>query len=157
MTPPSSYKSIDTLKIARKYFGFTSNKLAYTTSALCKKYKKMAHSKFPGFELWKECLAGNTEAWTEMAIYNKYDILSLEELYHIMIPWTTSIDFNLYREGNDIICKCGSKDFMKRGFFFSPSGKFQRFRCNGCGAETRSKENQLTPRKRKYLRPSTTR
>lgn len=64
--PPSSYKHIDTLVIARKHFGFTSNKLKYMTDKLCTKYKKLDHSKFPGMELWRECLKGNSEAWTEM-------------------------------------------------------------------------------------------
>lgn len=36
------------------------------TDKLCVKYKKLNHSKFPGMELWRECLKGNSEAWTEM-------------------------------------------------------------------------------------------
>ena len=157
MQPPSSYKQIDTLLIAKKHFGFTSNKLEYLSDKLCVKYKKQTHRKFSGFELWKECLAGNKAAWKEMEHYNKYDVLSLEEVYHKLIPWDNSIDFNLYTDCTNMACNCGCQEFEKRGFFYSPSGKFQRYKCKGCGKETRSKENLLSKEKRKSLRSGTTR
>ncbi|MEM4726497.1 MAG: ribonuclease H-like domain-containing protein, partial [Nitrososphaerales archaeon] len=77
--PPSTYKHIDTKMLAQKYFGFTSTKLEYMTNKLCTKYKKLKPKKFSGFEMWRECLAGNMEAWKEMELYNKHDVLSLEE------------------------------------------------------------------------------
>src|ERR1035437_5522839 len=40
MKPPSSYRHIDTLRIAKKYFALTSNKLEYMTDKICKKFKK---------------------------------------------------------------------------------------------------------------------
>jgi DNA polymerase elongation subunit (family B) len=81
MDPPSEYEHIDTLSIAKKYFKFTSNKLAYMTGNLCTEHKKLTHKKFPGFTLWAECLKDNKEAWEEMKLYNEVDVLSLEELY----------------------------------------------------------------------------
>jgi len=78
---PTHYKNIDTLRIAKKHFGFTSNKLEYMTKKLCTKYKKQEHSDFSGFKLWDECLKGNMKAWKSMEKYNKYDVLSLEELF----------------------------------------------------------------------------
>lgn len=157
MKPPSSYKHIDTLQIAKKHFGFTSNKLEYMSSKLCTKYKKLVRRKFAGFDLWKECLAGNKDAWKEMQKYNIYDILALEELYTKLIPWDTTVNFNLYTDGNDIVCTCGSQDFRKRGFHYSPVGKFQRFHCNKCGAETKSRVNEFSKEKKQSLRASTTR
>lgn len=155
MQPPSSFKQIDTCQIAKKKFNFTSNKLEYLTSKLCKKYKKISHSKFPGFSLWKECLNGNKKAWKEMEKYNKFDVLSTEELYHVLIPWSTdNVNFNLYREGNDLICRCGSKDLRKRGFAYTAVSKFQRYRCNECGAEVRSRKNLFSKEKRKSLKVS---
>src|ERR1700722_10331801 len=44
MKPPSSYKHIDTCKIASRVFGFTSNKLEYLTDKLNTKYKKLKHA-----------------------------------------------------------------------------------------------------------------
>lgn len=77
---PSEFASIDTYKMAKK-FGFTSHKLAYMTAKLNKKYKKQDHSEFGGFKLWDECIKGNMKAWKSMETYNKYDVLSLEELF----------------------------------------------------------------------------
>ncbi len=154
MQPPSGYKHIDTKQLASKHFGFTSNRLAYMTDNLCVKYKKLEHSKFPGFELWKECLAGNKKAWNEMEVYNKHDVLALEELYHILIPWDNSINFNLYHDEAKHVCKCGGTTFTKNGFYYTNTSKFQKHRCKGCGAETRSRANLFSKEKKQSLRPS---
>lgn len=152
MQPPSSYKHIDTLQIAKRHFGFTSNKLEYMTDRLCKKYKKLKHAKFSGFELWKECLAGNMAAWREMEKYNKYDVLSLEELYGILIPWDNTVDFNLYTDEAHYTCRCGSTKFRECGFHYTQTGKYQKYACKSCGTETRSSENLFSKAKRKSLR-----
>jgi hypothetical protein len=143
MSPPAPYKSIDTLRIAKKRFGFTSNKLEYLTDKLCTKHKKSKHAKFSGFELWKECMAGNLEAWEEMRTYNIKDILSLEELYKKLQPWDNSISFSLYSDEEDAKCNCGSDEFHKRGFSYTKTSKYQRFQCQGCGGWFRGRENLL--------------
>lgn len=153
MQPPSSFKTIDTLVIARKHFAFTSNKLEYMTSKLCKKSKKSHHKKFPGFELWKECLAGNIEAWKEMEAYNKMDIISLEELYNILAPWDAGLNFNLYSDELETTCSCGSSEFKKKGYAYTNNGKYQRFICKKCGANSRGKTNLFDKAKRASLRP----
>lgn len=150
--PPSSYQHIDTKLIAARHFGFTSNKLEYMTDKLCKKYKKLKHTKFAGFELWRQCLAGNPKAWDEMEKYNRYDVLSLEELYTKLAPWDGKVNFNLYRDDTDVVCKCGSMEIKKQGWAYTSTGKFQRYKCTGCGAETRDRVNQLSAEKRKSLR-----
>lgn len=152
--PPSSYKHIDTKQIASKHFGFTSNKLEYMTDKLCTKYKKLKHEKFNGFDLWRECLAGNIEAWKEMEKYNKYDVLSLEELYKLLIPWDNTINFNLYHDDEDHMCKCGSNTFSRNGFYYTSSGKYQKYKCKSCGAEHRDKENLFSKEKRASLKMS---
>jgi len=155
--PPSSFRQIDTLVIAKKFFGFTSNKLEYMTDKINKKFRKSKHKKFEGFELWKECLAGNIAAWKEMERYNKIDVLSLEELYGKLVPWDASINFNVYRDIPKNTCKCGSTDYRKNGYFYSSVGKFQRYRCVKCGAESRDRGNLLTETKRDSLKTGTTR
>lgn len=152
MQPPSSYRHIDTKRIAKSKFAFTSNKLEYMTNKLCTKYKKLKHAKFSGFELWKQCLAGNLEAWKEMELYNRYDVLSLEELYMKMAPWDNTINFNVYNDKLTTVCKCGSKEFNKNGFKYTNSGKFQRYKCRQCGSETTDKKNLLTKEKKKSLK-----
>jgi hypothetical protein len=156
MTPPSSFRQIDTLEIAKKKFEFTSNKLAYMSEKLCTKYKKLTHSKFPGIELWKECLKGNRAAWKTMEQYNKNDVLATEELYTKLIPWDSTINFSLYSDEDEQICSCGNKEFVKRGFHYTGTGKFQRYKCTKCGAETKSKENLFSKEKKKSLRTGIT-
>lgn len=155
LKPPSSYKHIDTLKLAKKHFAFTSNKLEYLTNKLCKKYKKLKHDKYSGFELWKQCLSGNLDAWKEMERYNKWDVLSLEELYYKLIAWDNNVSFNIYREDNKTLCNCGSNKFAKNGFFYSSVGRYQRYRCSGCGAEFRDNKNELSKEKKQSLKRST--
>ena len=154
MKPPSPYKKIDTLLIAKRNFAFTSNKLAWMTDKLCTKYKKSEHKKFVGFSLWKECLAGNIEAWKEMEAYNKMDVVSLEELYHVLSPWDqTAIDFNLYTGESDVVtCNCGSSHFERRGFAMTTTGRYQRYSCKKCGKWSRGKKNMLTKDKRDLLK-----
>lgn len=153
--PPSSYKHIDTKIIASRHFGFTSNKLEYMTDKLNTQYKKLKHNKFPGHELWKECLKGNVEAWNEMEQYNKHDVLALEELFYKLIPWDNSINFNLYHDEEDHVCKCGSTSFSKNGFYYTSAGKYQKHKCRSCGAEHRDKENLFSKEKRASLKMST--
>lgn len=157
MQPPTSYKQIDTLQIARKHFGFTSNKLEYMSDKLCTKYKKQTKRKFAGFELWKECLAGNRKAWQEMRKYNCYDVLALEELYTKLAPWDNGIDFNLYRDSDETICQCGSADFRNKGYAYTGTSKFRRFKCKQCGNEIRGRENLFSKEKRKSLKPGVNR
>lgn len=152
MKPPSPFKSIDTCKIARRKFGFTSNKLEYLTDKLCTKYKKLKHKKFPGFELWKQALANNPEAWDEMEKYNTWDVLSLEELYGVLAPWDTTVNFSLYTDEENPRCNCGSTDFKKRGFNYAFASKTQRYQCSDCGAWSSSKTNLFTKAKRASLR-----
>lgn len=152
MPPPSSFRQIDTLQLARKHFGFTSNKLEYMTSKLCTKYKKSQHKKFPGFELWTQCLLGNKEAWKEMRKYNIGDVLSLEELYKKLAPWDNSINRAVYQPTPSSPCSCGKPSWSKKGFSYTNMGQYQRYRCMNCGAQQTSKENLLSKQKRESLR-----
>lgn len=134
--PPSSYRMIDTKDIASKYFGFTSNKLAYLTEKLNKKYKKLDHEAFPGFKLWDECMKGNHKAWEAMKEYNIYDVLSLAELYQEHFkPWDVETNYFVYQD--EVTCRCGSEDYKKNGWHYAQTRKYQRYKCLDCGYEWR--------------------
>ena len=150
--PPSPYKQIDTLHIAKAQFGFTSNKLAWMTDKLCTTNKKLTHSKFSGFVLWKEMLLDNPEAWDECELYNKMDVLSLEELYLRMAAWDGKHpNFNLYTDKPEHVCRCGSKRVVESGFAYTAKSKFQQYRCLDCGATTRNSVNLFDKDKRASL------
>lgn len=151
MKPPAPYRKVDTLQLAKKHFGFTSNKLAYMTDKLCLKYKKLEHKNFPGHELWQECLKGNKKAWKEMKKYNTHDVLALEELYLKLAPWGTGIDFNVYSDSIRPTCNCGSKNMIRSGYRTTLAGRYIRYKCEDCGAWMASKLNELSPSKRKHF------
>ena len=147
MQPPSSYRHIDVLQIAKAQFGFTSNRLQYMTDLLCKKYKKSSHAKFSGFELWSECLKDNKEAWQEMEDYNILDILSLEELYEILAPWDNKLPvFEVYNdEPSD------NSEWVRDGYVYSNQGKYERYRHTKTGQQRRGSINLLSKDKRSSL------
>lgn len=153
--PPSPYKTIDTLKMAKKSFAFTSNKLEYLTDKLCAN-KKLTHGKYPGYKLWKECLAGNMEAWNEMEEYNIMDVVSLEELYLILRPWHPNHPLIYTPESpEDYICpKCGGTHVQKRGKYVSKTGiKYQRYQCQECRGWSKGRYAEGT-REQKELMPT---
>lgn len=140
MHPPSSFKHIDTKQIASKHFAFTSNKLEYMAHKLGLKQQKSKHKKFPGFELWRQCLANNIEAWKEMEHYNKQDVLTLEELYLKLRGWDNgSVNLNVFVDEDRLCCgACGSSKMQKKGFQITKTGKYQRYICMDCGSNSRS-------------------
>lgn len=141
--PFKAARFIDTLQIARRLFGFTSNKLEYLADKLNRKYKKMKHARYPGHDLWKEILKGNKDAWKEMKVYNKYDVLALEELYPLLISWDSSITFQPFTEDNKRTCTCGSVHFKSHGFRYTKVGKYQAFQCKTCGKTWQDSKNLI--------------
>jgi len=81
--PPSPYKQIDLLRVARSQFRFPSNKLDYVAQRLGLG-KKTHHE---GHELWVKCMNGDDSAWKIMEKYNKQDVVLLESVYHRILPW----------------------------------------------------------------------
>lgn len=144
---PSTYRQIDTMEIAKRQFGFTSNRLEYMTDKLCTTYKKSKHKKFHGHELWAECLKGNIEAWKEMEEYNRMDVLSLEELYNVLSSWDNTLpNFDVYCD--EIL---DMSVWEKDGFHYTNLGKYQKYRNKITGQQKRSRVNLLSKEKRDSL------
>ena len=141
INPPSPSKIVDTCKIARREFGFESNSLEYLATVLKCDHKKSSHRKFPGFELWLECLRKNEEAWEELQYYNIEDVLVLEDIYLKMLPYIKNHpNTGLINSTEDPACpKCGSTHLQKRGYAYTSVSKFQRYSCNSCGGWSRSR------------------
>lgn len=149
LPPPSPYRQIDTLRLAKAKFKFTSNRLAYLAKFLGVEDKEEHHN-FPGHLLWVEVRKGNPKAWKEMRKYNTQDVITLEQVYAKLRPWDSKHP-NLGVEGG--VCPhCGSAHSLeKRGFHYTNAGKYQRYVCTGCGAWSRGKTNLLTKEERKVL------
>lgn len=131
LTPPSQYKVIDTLKVARKYFQFDSNKL----NDLCQYLGLGQKVETGGFQLWKDCMVGDVTAWGKMVKYNKMDVLLLEKLYNRLLPWIDTFPiFSAIVDDPKSCVSCGSKKIVKRGMQLMVGGKErQRFVCQDCG------------------------
>jgi predicted RNA-binding Zn-ribbon protein involved in translation (DUF1610 family) len=151
-TPYSPVRVVDTLVAAKRHFGFTSNKLAWTSLHLTDS-PKSDHKKFPGFELWKECLADNPLAWKEMRKYNPQDVIATEKLYLKLLPWITSHpNRGAYNNSTAHQCpKCESTHVQARGQAVLQQGRYQRYQCQDCGGWSRGKLMHISTEKRKSL------
>lgn len=139
--PPSPVKVIDTLTVAQKQFGFASNSLEYLSMVLGCKRQKTGHKKFPGFELWLECLRNNEEAWKELREYNINDVLVLEEVYLAMRPWMPNHP-NVSIEANNqapTCPKCGSVHLHSRGYYHTNTASYRRYQCQDCCGWSKSR------------------
>lgn len=154
LPPTSPFKIIDTLIESRKQFAMTSAKLEFLTDKMCKT-KKLKHKKFPGFELWKECLAGNPEAWDEMREYNIVDVLSLEEYYLILRPWITAhpnvANYDGKPASGPVCPNCGSTHVHQKGFRSTQVGQYPRYHCQSCNAWSRGRSMSSSKDQRKHL------
>jgi len=151
LKPPSPYKSTDTLKESRKVFSFTSHSLEFMSSILNKKYKKLKHERYPGFELWKAVLSGDKQAWADMKTYCIHDVLATEELYTNLQGWIKTQNLPSYMDDEVMRCRCGSDNLRKRGYAHTDTGKYQIFNCLDCGKWPRGAVNLLSPEKKKSL------
>tara|TARA_R100001143_G_C3361359_1_gene136983 strand:- start:53482 stop:54396 length:915 start_codon:yes stop_codon:yes gene_type:complete len=145
--PHSPVRIIDTLEICKKEFAMTSNKLQYLTNLLCKTNKKSSHAKFPGFMLWREFVRGNPEAIQEMRDYNIVDVTSLQELYEIIAPWSSTLPvFEVYED--DI---SDMENWEDCGFVYSNLGKYTKYRNKVTGQYRRGIKNLLSKEKKESL------
>lgn len=139
MTPPSPYKVIDTLEVARKYFFFTSNKLDNLG-----KYLKVGQKiETGGFKLWQQCMQGNKQAWHKMVTYCKNDVILLEKIYKKLLPYIQNHpNLAVYLDDETMICpKCGSKNIKKEGYTYTTIGKYQQYSCKDCKGWSRGRTN----------------
>jgi uncharacterized protein YprB with RNaseH-like and TPR domain/predicted RNA-binding Zn-ribbon protein involved in translation (DUF1610 family) len=127
LRPPSPYKTVDTLKIARKVFKFDSNKL----DELGQYFgvgRKLPHT---GFNLWRGCMLGDKKSWDMMKRYNGHDVELLEKIYYLMQAWAPTHP-NVNRGDLEACPKCGSKHVQRRGFSYTLLRQKQRYNCQDC-------------------------
>lgn len=144
--PVSPSFTVDTLKVAKKAFRFTSNKLENLAIELdCT--PKESHAKFPGFALWSEYLKGNEEARAEMDHYCRQDVGTLEEIYLKLRPYIKNHpNVSLFEERTEDrphCSKCGSHKIQYRGYATTAVSKFRRYVCTDCGGWGRERTNTI--------------
>lgn len=133
LNPPSPFKSIDTKKVAKKYFSFNSNSLNDLGITLGFGKKE----KHDGFETWLGCMAGDKKSWDIMKKYNAKDVILLEKVYLHFLPWIS----NHPNLSADVQCpKCSGARIQWRGTARTLSGIYARFQCQDCGGWGRSRD-----------------
>lgn len=146
---PSPYQKIDTLKTARKHFGFSSNKL----DALCT-YFGIGNKNETTFSLWSRCLDGEKEALEYMLEYNRQDVIILEDVYMKMRAWMDNHpNTGLYVEDAVSVCHvCGSRNLTSDGSYkYTSVSKFLVKRCLDCNAISRERKTAIGKDERKKL------
>ena len=137
LPPTTFYQQIDTMKVAKREFGFSSNKL----EALARTFGIEGKSS-TDFNLWAACLQGNVEALKYMEEYNKQDVLVLESVYLVMRPYIKGHpNYNLFVDSEEPVCPhCGHNELVFSGYYYyTPTGKYKNFRCTHCGALSRER------------------
>lgn len=129
--PPSSYVSVDLLKEVRRNFKFASNKLDFVAGQLGLGHKV----KHEGFELWLACLRKDPEAWGRMETYNRQDVVITEKLFERLRLWLRLPHVALFSNALDAsgCVACGGRNLQPRGFSYTKTSRYQRFRCRDCG------------------------
>lgn len=147
--PPATVQEIDLLSVVRKRFRLPSNKLSYIAEYL-KLGEKVNHK---GMELWRGCMAGVPEDWAVMKAYNIQDVYLLERLYDAILPWISNHpNHGLFDDRETFICpNCGSPHVQKRGFHYTKTQMYQRYRCSACGSWSKEKTTMVIKDKRKYV------
>ena len=131
LTPPAPYKSIDTKKVAKRYFKFNSNSLN-NLGTFFNLGNKIEHT---GISLWRGCMEGDKKSWDLMKKYNKQDVVLLEKVYNKLLPWMTNHPNIALLNGEKEACpNCGGFKLQKRGFSYTRTNKFQRVQCQGCSS-----------------------
>lgn len=147
---PSPYVIVDTLKVARDNFAFTSNSLDELGKKLLGiegKIKMTEHD-------WDLCVEGNKEALEKMLTYCKRDVAPLlEDVYLTFLPWIKSQNLNVYTNHDSDVCpNCESTDLSWSVQYATKQGLWNGFRCLTCGSigrgtskKHREKSTQIVP------------
>ena len=134
LTPPPPFQTIDTLKVARRYFRFNSNKLDDLGDYLGLGRKRQTG----GYRLWRDCMAGDKVAWNKMKLYNKQDVRLLERVYKKLRPWMKGHP-RVTPDATGRSCpKCGGW-LQRRGYQRSKTMIYHRFQCQSCGGWSRER------------------
>ncbi len=134
LTPPSPHKDIDLMVVAKRNFGFMSNRLSYVAEQLG------AGAKLDngGADLWRSLRTAKgaelKAAKAMMEAYNKQDVALTEEVYHIMLPWVDGLNVPIYNGTEEPACSnCGSTTLHYRGVQIAATRSYRRFQCQMCG------------------------
>lgn len=125
--PVREAKSIDTKKMAKRYFRFNNNTLNNIAQELGYEGKtEVKHA-----DIWYECFVnGDLEKWKLMKEYNENDVVQTTNIYLDMRPFARNHPNMARLAGMEYACPtCLSTEYTQDGFRHTSTGKFRRFIC----------------------------
>lgn len=130
--PPRPFKQVDLKNAVAKRFKFPSNKLQHVSEA----FGLIGKVDHEGQELWIKCMAGVPEAWKKMEEYNKQDVVLLEELYEILLPWLPDHPHRWLYDGEGGCPRCGAdgQHLEDVGYAYTKLSKFDQYQCSNCNS-----------------------
>lgn len=128
-------KSIDTLKMAKKYFAFPGNSL----DSLAKRFGSKGKNQKPN---WYKMTDGDEKEINVAAKYCKNDVIELEKVFNEIKPYIHNFPtLRKYRDNISCCEVCQSKLLRDKGLDFDGRKQYRRFKCVDCGHSNRCTPN----------------
>ena len=129
--PVPEAKSIDTKKMAKRFFRFNNN----TLDNIAKELGFEGKTDVKHADIWQDCfIHGDLEKWKLMCEYNKNDVVQTTNIYLEMRPFARNHPNMARIAGLEYACPtCLSTEYTKSGNRYTGISKFQRFDCTKCG------------------------
>lgn len=127
--PPS--KSIDTKKIAKRYFRFMNN----TLDNLAEELGVGAKTKIKHANIWQECfLNGDPKMWKLLNKYCENDVRITTEVYLKLRPFMHQHPSLSRISGETDGCpRCGSYSFRLKAYRTTSTSRYHQYQCEECG------------------------
>jgi len=149
LKPPLPYQAIDTCKVGRKHFRFSSNSLNYLGKLMIRKEKLETN-----YQLWIDCEEGDAKQLKYMEKYCEQDVTLLEEVYIELRPWIKSHpNLPLIMQAKAPACpNCGSFNIEETdSYYYTPMNRYETVRCKDCGAVSHKRSTEITPARKNLL------
>ena len=150
-------KTIDTLKLAKKYFNFNSNKLDYIAKFL----QVGAKMETGGLDLWKDIVfRKDQDALDKMVEYCKMDVQVLEKVYNKIQGYTLpQHNYAVQHGGDRYECvECGGTNYQYNKKVVTRAGTVHHWvKCKDCNSYNKlsqlifSKYQEYIYRKKKNI------
>lgn len=132
LNPPSPFKQVDTLTIARREFGDESK----TLDALCRRMGITAKTDRFDVEIARAAIAGDRQAQARIKDYNVGDIGATKGLYDAVRAWDASHPHSVVGTTDDrpTCNSCWGDRLEVNGYKLANLILYRLFRCRDCGA-----------------------
>ena len=131
---PRPYKTVDTLREARKQFGDESK----TLDALCERLGVGGKTDKYDVEVARAALDGDRTAQLTLQAYNEGDIFATLNLYDRLRGWMPNHPHMGELDGETLKCnQCSGTDLERNGTYLAVQIRYIQYRCKTCGANLR--------------------